>query len=71
MSKRTERRESASNWHRSCTSKKRYHDREDAKCARHSYLRQRPDKPLRIYECGNCNGFHLASSWVQSRKVQS
>lgn len=57
------------NWNRGCHSKTRYHDREQAKRARAHCERQRPGKPLRIYECHHCNGFHLTSSHVQSREA--
>lgn len=69
MSKRTRRREATTNWHRGCTAKVRYHDREQAKAARRKCQELRPSTPLRIYECSHCSGFHLASTHVSLRKV--
>lgn len=40
-------------------SKIRYRTLKDAKKARASAINQRPDSPLRIYRCPDCEGYHL------------
>lgn len=69
MSKRTRRPEARTNWHRGCTSKKRYHSRDQAKRVRRSCMSKRPGTPLRIYECWHCGGWHLTH--VHNEAVQS
>lgn len=44
---------------RSCVSKIRYRDIEDAKRAKSHYLRKRPSEPLRCHDCPHCGGWHL------------
>lgn len=46
-----------------CSSGKVVHDtKKDATSALNYVLKEhRPDKPLRIYKCDMCNGYHLTS----------
>lgn len=50
---------------RICAKKQRYASESEAQKTANAAMRNRPEHPLRIYDCPECNGWHITKSFIK------